>query len=70
MVDGQKCCGTVFWVYIIVCFLLVIFAGIMSGLTLGLMSLGIMDLEVLIKSGKPRDKIYAGCKALSFNCMD
>lgn len=30
---------------------LVCFAGIMSGLTLGLMSLGLMDLEVLQRSG-------------------
>ncbi|XP_024363573.1 DUF21 domain-containing protein At2g14520 isoform X3 [Physcomitrium patens] len=59
MVQEVSCCGTGFWGYIIVCFLLVIFAGLMSGLTLGLMSLGIMDLEVLIKSGSPTDKIHA-----------
>jgi len=31
----------------------------MAGLTLGLMSLGIVDLEVLIKSGRPQDRIHA-----------
>jgi len=60
MVAELSCCGTLFWVYVIVCVVLVIFAGMMSGLTLGLMSLGIMDLEVLIKSGSPKDKNHAG----------
>jgi metal transporter CNNM len=32
----------------------------MAGLTLGLMSLGLVDLEVLIKSGRPQDRINAG----------
>ncbi|KAH6833221.1 CBS domain protein [Perilla frutescens var. hirtella] len=31
----------------------------MSGLTLGLMSLSLVDLEVLAKSGTPKDKIHA-----------
>lgn len=31
----------------------------MSGLTLGLMSLGLVDLEVLLKSGTPQDQKYA-----------
>ncbi|KAH6789885.1 CBS domain protein, partial [Perilla frutescens var. frutescens] len=31
----------------------------MSGLTLGLMSLSLVDLEVLAKSGTPEDKIHA-----------
>ncbi|XP_042038803.1 tyrosine--tRNA ligase, chloroplastic/mitochondrial-like isoform X2 [Salvia splendens] len=30
--------------------------GLMSGLTLGLMSLSLVDLEVLIKAGKPEDR--------------
>uniref|UniRef100_A0A0C9RX85 TSA: Wollemia nobilis Ref_Wollemi_Transcript_6952_2103 transcribed RNA sequence n=1 Tax=Wollemia nobilis TaxID=56998 RepID=A0A0C9RX85_9CONI len=38
---------------------LVIFAGIMSGLTLGLMSLGLVDLEVLQRSGTPTEKKQA-----------
>lgn len=39
---------------------LVLFAGIMSGLTLGLMSLGLMDLEVLQQSGSEEEKKQAG----------
>jgi hypothetical protein len=49
-----------FYVYIVVIIGLVLFAGLMSGLTLGLMSLGLVDLEVLIKSGTPADKKHAG----------
>ncbi|KAH8495173.1 hypothetical protein H0E87_018376 [Populus deltoides] len=40
------------------CFL-VIFAGIMSGLTLGLMSLGLVDLEILQRSGTSTEKKQA-----------
>ncbi|KAM7520370.1 hypothetical protein LguiB_019332 [Lonicera macranthoides] len=39
--------------------MLVVFAGIMSGLTLAFMSMSIVDLEVLIKSGTPTDSHYA-----------
>jgi hypothetical protein len=49
-----------FYVYILVIIGLVLFAGLMSGLTLGLMSLGLVDLEVLIKSGQPADRKHAG----------
>ena len=34
--------------------------GLMSGLTIGLLSLDILSLEVLKKSGKPKQKRYAG----------
>ncbi|KAF9618363.1 hypothetical protein IFM89_000998 [Coptis chinensis] len=40
------------------CFL-VLFAGIMSGLTLGLMSLGLVDLEILQRSGTCTEKKQA-----------
>ncbi|XP_057531754.1 DUF21 domain-containing protein At1g47330-like isoform X1 [Amaranthus tricolor] len=53
------CCGTKFSLYVIIIFGLVCFAGLMAGLTLGLMSLGLVDLEVLIKSGRAQDRIYA-----------
>ncbi|XP_078441692.1 DUF21 domain-containing protein At4g14240-like [Wolffia australiana] len=49
------------WWYIyagISCFL-VLFAGLMSGLTLGLMSLGLVDLEVLQQGGTPEEKRQA-----------
>lgn len=40
--------------------LLVIFAGIMSGLTLGLMSLGLVELEILQRSGTSTEQKQAG----------
>ncbi|CAH2039043.1 unnamed protein product [Thlaspi arvense] len=40
--------------------LLVLFAGIMSGLTLGLMSLGLVELEILQQSGSSAEKKQAG----------
>lgn len=51
-----------FWWFIyagISCFL-VLFAGIMSGLTLGLMSLSLVDLEILQRSGSFTEKKQAG----------
>uniref|UniRef100_A0A0D6R3G4 CNNM transmembrane domain-containing protein n=1 Tax=Araucaria cunninghamii TaxID=56994 RepID=A0A0D6R3G4_ARACU len=53
------CCGAKFWIYVLIVFCLVLFAGMMSGLTLGLMSLSVMDLEVLMKSGRPQDRKHA-----------
>ncbi|XXG45625.1 hypothetical protein AAC387_Pa02g0664 [Persea americana] len=53
------CCGTAFSLYVVVVVGLVAFAGLMAGLTLGLMSLGLVDLEVLIRSGRPQDRKYA-----------
>ncbi|XP_028762205.1 DUF21 domain-containing protein At4g14240-like [Neltuma alba] len=52
--------GTLWWfVYAGISCLLVLFAGIMSGLTLGLMSLGIVDLEILQRSGTSIEKKQA-----------
>ncbi|PKI34276.1 hypothetical protein CRG98_045327 [Punica granatum] len=53
------CCGTKFWLYLVVIIGLVSFAGLMAGLTLGLMSLGLVDLEVLMKSAPPKERLYA-----------
>ncbi|OIV93157.1 hypothetical protein TanjilG_20819 [Lupinus angustifolius] len=50
------CCQTQFFVNIAIIVLLVLFAGMMSGLTLGLMSMSLVDLEVLAKSGSPQDQ--------------
>jgi metal transporter CNNM len=52
--------GTPWWFFDagISCFL-VLFAGIMSGLTLGLMSLGLVDLEILQRSGTSTEKKQA-----------
>lgn len=52
--------GNPWWfVYASVSCLLVIFAGIMSGLTLGLMSLGLVELEILQRSGSSTEKKQA-----------
>ncbi|XP_027350113.1 DUF21 domain-containing protein At4g14240 [Abrus precatorius] len=52
--------GTLWWfVYAGISCLLVLFAGIMSGLTLGLMSLGLVDLEILQRSGSSTEKKQA-----------
>ncbi|KAK7264528.1 hypothetical protein RJT34_32137 [Clitoria ternatea] len=52
--------GSVTWfVYAGISCLLVLFAGIMSGLTLGLMSLGLVDLEILQRSGSSSEKLQA-----------
>jgi hypothetical protein len=56
-----------FWVYLLSCAGLVMFAGLMSGLTLGLMSLSIVDLEVLSKAGTPQDRLNAGAFPVSLS---
>ncbi|XP_024979331.1 DUF21 domain-containing protein At4g14240-like isoform X2 [Cynara cardunculus var. scolymus] len=48
-----------FYLYVGISCLLVTFAGIMSGLTLGLMSLGLVELEILQSSGTPTEKRQA-----------
>ncbi|GJU33113.1 DUF21 domain-containing protein-like protein isoform X1 [Tanacetum coccineum] len=59
MAVEYECCGTQFFVHILIIIGLVLFAGLMSGLTLGLMSLSLVDLEVLLKSGTPKDRKFA-----------
>ncbi|XP_052186782.1 DUF21 domain-containing protein At5g52790-like isoform X3 [Diospyros lotus] len=54
--NDVPCCETMFWVYLLICAALVAFAGLMSGLTLGLMSLSLVDLEILVKAGQPQDR--------------
>ncbi|XXG67046.1 hypothetical protein AAC387_Pa06g0480 [Persea americana] len=56
MAASEQCCKPMFWVYLLICACLVLFAGLMSGLTLGLMSLSLVDLEVLAKAGQPQDR--------------
>ncbi|KAK9992494.1 hypothetical protein SO802_027479 [Lithocarpus litseifolius] len=52
--------GTAWWfIYAGLSCFLVLFAGIMSGLTLGLMSLGLVDLEILQRSGTNTEKKQA-----------
>ncbi|KAF3972629.1 hypothetical protein CMV_003890 [Castanea mollissima] len=54
--NDVQCCEPMFWVYLVICVALVCFAGLMSGLTLGLMSISLLDLEVLAKAGQPQDR--------------
>ena len=58
--NDHRCCEAMFWAYLMISAGLVMFAGLMSGLTLGLMSLSLVDLEVLAKAGQPRDRANAG----------
>ncbi|KAI3701881.1 hypothetical protein L6452_27321 [Arctium lappa] len=51
--------SVMFYVYAGISCFLVLFAGIMSGLTLGLMSLGLVELEILQRSGTPTEKKQA-----------
>ncbi|KAK2987444.1 hypothetical protein RJ640_018581 [Escallonia rubra] len=59
MAVEYTCCETEFFVHILIITGLVLFAGLMSGLTLGLMSMSLVDLEVLEKSGTPKDRKHA-----------
>lgn len=59
MAVEYRCCETDFFLHIVIVVLLVLFAGLMSGLTLGLMSMSLVDLEVLAKSGTPTDRKHA-----------
>ncbi|KAM1070206.1 hypothetical protein TB1_002071 [Malus domestica] len=54
--DDILCCQTDFWVFMVISLVLVAFAGIASGLALGLLSFSQVDLEVLIKSGQPQEQ--------------
>ncbi|XP_068636154.1 DUF21 domain-containing protein At2g14520-like [Aristolochia californica] len=54
--NDEPCCKAMFWIYLLICLALVSLAGLMSGLTLGLMSLSRVDLEVLAKAGRPLDR--------------
>ncbi|KAB1208296.1 hypothetical protein CJ030_MR7G000150 [Morella rubra] len=59
MAVEYECCSSNFFIHILIIVLLVVFAGLMSGLTLGLMSMSLVDLEVLAKSGTPIDRKHA-----------
>ncbi|CAN4079816.1 unnamed protein product [Withania somnifera] len=54
-----KCCDAEFFIYIVAVVLLVLWAGLMAGLTLGLLCMSVIDLEVLAKSGTPKDRLHA-----------
>ncbi|RDY09123.1 DUF21 domain-containing protein, partial [Mucuna pruriens] len=52
--EKAPCCGTHFWILLTMCWALVLFAAITSGLALGLLSFSQVDLEVLVKAGQPQ----------------
>ncbi|XP_014501493.2 DUF21 domain-containing protein At2g14520-like [Vigna radiata var. radiata] len=52
--EKAPCCGSRFWVLLSTCWGFVLFAAITSGLALGLLSFSQVDLEVLVKAGKPQ----------------
>ncbi|CAI9768186.1 unnamed protein product [Fraxinus pennsylvanica] len=54
--DDTPCCEPKFWVNLAISLFLVLFAGLTSGLSIGLLSYSQVDLEVLIKAGLPQDK--------------
>ena len=51
-----------FWIFVAICCFLVLFAGLMSGLTLGLLSFEEVDLLVLMKSGTEKQRKHANPK--------
>ncbi|XP_023633153.1 putative DUF21 domain-containing protein At1g03270 isoform X2 [Capsella rubella] len=63
--------GSPWWFGVVgvACFL-VLFAGIMSGLTLGLMSLGLVELEILEQSGTSAEKKQAAAMEALPICLD
>ncbi|KAH0876498.1 hypothetical protein HID58_063892 [Brassica napus] len=63
--------GSPWWFAVVgVACLLVLFAGIMSGLTLGLMSLGLVELEILQQSGSSAEKKQAAAMEALPICLD
>ncbi|ESW24147.1 hypothetical protein PHAVU_004G106300 [Phaseolus vulgaris] len=52
--ERAPCCGSHFWILLSTCWGFVLFAATTSGLALGLLSFSQVDLEVLVKAGKPQ----------------
>eukprot|EP01134_Creolimax_fragrantissima_P007661 CFRG7661T1 len=48
-----------FYIHMTVCIFCVLFAGIMSGLTIGLLSFDVTTLQVLKEGGEPKERVYA-----------
>ncbi|XP_064615438.1 uncharacterized protein LOC135479502 [Liolophura sinensis] len=48
-----------FWIYLGIYVALVLLAGLVSGLTMGLLSLDMMTLKILKEGGSPKEKKYA-----------
>ena len=48
-----------FWITLGACFVLVMLGGLFAGLTIGLMSLDVTNLQIIINSGNPKQVKYA-----------
>ncbi|KAM1401171.1 hypothetical protein ACFX15_027611 [Malus domestica] len=59
MAVKYECCISRFFIHIVVIILLMLLTVLMSELTLGLMSMSLVDLEVLAKFGMPNDHRHA-----------
>ncbi|KAM1077982.1 hypothetical protein ACFX19_025704 [Malus domestica] len=59
MAMEYECCTSGFFIHTVVIVLLVLFVGLMSGLTLGFISMSLVDIEVLAKSRTPKDRKHA-----------
>ena len=57
--SGSSLSGSTFVLYVVIACLLVATAGLMSGLTLGLLSLDTVDLEMILRGPESRQKKYA-----------
>jgi metal transporter CNNM len=53
------CCSLEWWVDVVACGMLVLFAAIMSGLTLALISMDSMNLSLILSCGTDRERLYA-----------
>ena len=56
---GTSGCSPAFWMYIMLCVGLVLFAAIMAGLTMALMSLDAMNIAIIEASGTDNERKYA-----------
>mmetsp|Transcript_10928 Transcript_10928/g.36894 ORF Transcript_10928/g.36894 Transcript_10928/m.36894 type:complete len:488 (-) Transcript_10928:42-1505(-) len=57
--EHVECCSPAFWMYIMLCVGLVLFAAIMAGLTMALMSLDAMNIAIIEASGTDNERKYA-----------
>ena len=57
--DPSSLTDAEYLVYLLSSMGLVVMAGLMSGLTLGLMSLDEVEMEILVKSGKSNERKHA-----------
>lgn len=55
----MPCCGPEFFMYVALCVALVLFAALMAGLTMALMSLDSMNISIIEASGSDRERGYA-----------